>query len=205
MNPLTHLRTHLLFCSIVLLQPFHGLAQPKSDDLEVTTRHQVVDRDGQHDFDFDFGAWKTHSSRLLHPLTGSTTWIEMDGVTVVRRIWDGRASLAEFEADGPTGHLELLSLRLYDPMAHQWSLNFASSNAGRLSVPCVGGFKNGRGDFYDQEPIDGKSILVRFSIWPITADSAHSEQAFSPDGGKTWEVNWVNWYARVKDDSNKAQ
>jgi hypothetical protein len=67
---------------------------------------------------------------------------------------------------------------------------------GTLGIPCVGKFKNGRGDFYDQETINGKTILVRFSIWGITADTAQSEQAFSDDGGKTWETNWINRYTR---------
>jgi hypothetical protein len=154
-------------------------------------------RDGQHDFDFDFGAWKTHSSRLLHPLSGSKTWADMDGVTVVNKVWDGRANLAEYKADGPAGHVELLSLRYYNPDARQWSLVFATPSGGTLSVPCIGEFRNGRGDFYDQEEFNGKYILVRFSIWKITEDTAQSEQAFSDDGGKTWEVNWVNKYTRT--------
>jgi hypothetical protein len=153
-------------------------------------------RDGQHDFDFDLGTWKTHSSRLLHPLSGSTTWVDMDGTTVVSKVWDGRANLAEFKADGPAGHLELLSLRTYNPAAHQWSLAFATPNVGVLGIPGVGEFKNRRGVFYDQEPINGKSVLVRFSIWGITANTAQSEQAFSDDGGRTWEVNWINRYTR---------
>ncbi len=148
---------------------------------------KITVRDGQHDFDFDFGTWKTHSSRLLHPLTGSTSWVDMDGTTVVSKVWGGRANLAEFKADGPAGHLELLSLRTYNPAAHQWSLAFATPNVGVLGVPS---------DFYDQEPINGKSVLVRFSIWGITVDTAQSEQAFSDDGGKTWEVNWINRYTR---------
>jgi hypothetical protein len=156
----------------------------------------VLARDAQHDFDFDLGNWKTHSKRLLHPLTGSQDWVQMDGVTVVKKIWDGRANLAEFKSDGPAGHLELLSLRWYNAAAHQWFLDFATPNVGTLGIPGVGEFKDGRGDFYDQETIGGKSILVRFSIWPITADTAQSEQAFSDDGGATWEVNWVNYYSR---------
>jgi hypothetical protein len=153
-------------------------------------------RDGQHDFDFDLGNWKTHSSRLLHPLTGSTTWVDMDGVTVVKEIWGGRANLAEFKADGAAGHIELLSLRWYNPTGHQWHLDFATPNVGTLGVPGVGEFNHGRGDFYDQESIDGKSILVRFSIWAIGTNTAQSEQAFSDDGGKTWETNWINRYTR---------
>lgn len=153
-------------------------------------------RDAPDDFDFDLGNWKTRSSRLLHPLTGSSDWVEMTGVTIVKPIWGGRANLAEFKADGSAGHLELLSLRWYNPVAHQWNLDFATPNVGTLGIPCVGEFSNGRGDFYDQETINGKAILIRFSIWGITADTAQSEQAFSEDGGKTWEVNWINRYSR---------
>jgi len=99
----------------------------------------------------------------------------MDGITVVNRIWGGRANLAEFKADGPAGHVELLSLRWYNPSAHQWNLDFATPNVRTLGIPNVGRFTNGRGDFYDQEPFHGSSILVRFSIWPITDDTARSE------------------------------
>lgn len=156
-------------------------------------------RDGSSDFAFDIGSWKTHSSRLTHPLSGSTEWRDMDGVTVVSRVWDGLANLAEYKADGPAGHVELLAMRLYNPQTGQWSINFATPSGGTLGVPAVGEFKNGRGDFYDQEAIGGKQVLVRFSIWSITPDTAQSEQAFSTDGGKTWEVNWVNKYQRMRD------
>jgi hypothetical protein len=157
-------------------------------------------RDGQHDFDFDIGRWKTHSSRLLHPLTGSTSWVEMDGVSVVKKVWDGRANLAEYSADGQAGHLELMALRWYNPSAHQWNIDFATPGVGVLgSVPGVGELKNGRITFYDQELLGEKAIWVRFEIWSITPDTAQSEQAFSEDGGKTWEVNWINKYTRVKE------
>jgi hypothetical protein len=152
--------------------------------------------DGQHAFDFDLGKWKTHSSRLLHPLTGSQDWIDMDGVTLVKPVWGGRANLAEFKADGPAGHIELLSLRWYNPTARQWYLDFATPGVGTLGLPGIGEFKDGRGDFYDQEIIGGRSVLVRFSIWGISQSTAQSEQAFSLDGGRSWEINWVNHYTR---------
>jgi hypothetical protein len=120
-------------------------------------------------------------------------------------MWDGRANLAEIVTDGPSGRLEFLSLRLYNPTAHQWSLNFASSKGGTLGVPMIGEFKNGRGEFYDQEEFNGRMILVRFVFEVVTADSTRDEQAFSDDGGKTWEVNWVNTQRRVKDESDKAR
>ncbi len=155
--------------------------------------------DGQHDFDFEIGTWKTHLRRLLHPLTGSTTWVQYDGTTVVRKVWNGRANLVELEADGPAGHFEGLNLRLYNPTGGQWSLNFASSGSGTLSQPTIGEFKNGRGEFYDQETFNGRAILVRFVISGITPNSCRFEQSFSDDGGKNWEVNWVATDTRLKE------
>jgi hypothetical protein len=158
-------------------------------------------RDGQHDFDFEIGFWKTHIRRLQHPLTGSTTWVDYDGTSLVRKIWNGRANLVELEVDGPGGHLEGLSLRLYNPDSRQWSLNFANSAGGTLGVPTVGAFRDGRGEFIDQEAFNGRMILVR-NVWTdITATSGRFEQSFSDDGGKTWELNWVAVDTRLKDPS----
>ena len=158
---------------------------------------QTNQRDGQHDFDFEIGAWKTHLRRLVRPLTGSTTWVEYEGTTVVRKVWDGRANLVELKVDGAAGHFEGLSLRLYNPQSRQWSLNFANINDGTLSTPTIGEFKDGRGEFYNQETYNGRAILVRFVITKITNDSYRFEQAFSDDGGKTWEVNWIAVDTRV--------
>ena len=156
-------------------------------------------RDGQHDFDFHIGSWKTRLSRLQHPLTGSTSWVAYEGTTVVRKVWNGRANLVELDVSGPTGRIEGLSLRLYNPESRQWSLNFSNSAGGTLSPPTIGGFKDGRGEFFSQETLDGRAIFVRFVISDITPDACHFEQAFSDDGGKTWEVNWIATDTRVKD------
>ena len=157
-------------------------------------------RDGSRDFDFEIGTWKTHLKRLVHPLSGSSTWVEYDGTTLVRKIWNGRANLVELVADGPAGHFEGLNLRLYDPESHQWSLNFANAASGTLGVPTIGEFKDGRGEFYDQESVNGRAIFVRFVIAPVSRDVCRFEQAFSEDGGKTWEVNWIAMDTRVSDD-----
>jgi hypothetical protein len=154
-------------------------------------QNPAAQRDGQHDFDFEIGTWKTHLKRLLRPLTGSTTWVEYEGTTVVRKVWNGRANLVELDVNGPSGHIEALSLRLYNLESRQWSLNFANVKGGVLSQPTIGGFSNGRGEFYDQETLNGRAILVRFVITDIKPDSCRFEQAFSDDGGKTWEVNWI--------------
>lgn len=200
MNAPKRLRALLLLCGLAfLLQPARGHAQSTSGASRAEPPKAAKERDGQHDFDFEIGTWKTHLKRLQHPLTGSTTWVESTGTTVVRKVWNGRANLVELEVDGPAGHLEALSLRLYNPESHQWSLNFASSGGGTLSQPTIGGFKNGRGEFFDQEMFNGRAIFVRFIISDITPTSCHFEQAFSEDGGMTWETNWIAVDTRVKD------
>lgn len=198
MNLSAYSRTLPALCSLlVVLSLTQGFAWSASS---ASSRQQTLkDRDGQHDFDFEIGNWKTHLSRLLHPLTGSTAWADFEGTSVIRKVWDGRANLVELEVDGPTGHIEGLSLRLYNPQTRQWSLNFANSSGGTLSQPTIGEFRNGRGEFFDQEPFNGRTILVRNVFSDITANSYRFEQAFSDDGGKTWEVNWIAIDTRVKE------
>ncbi|HEY6242410.1 MAG TPA: hypothetical protein VIX17_00605 [Pyrinomonadaceae bacterium] len=154
-------------------------------------RGNVSQSDGQHDFDFEIGTWKTHLRRLIHPLSGSTEWVEYDGTSIVTKVLDGRANLVELKVAGPAGRIEGLSLRLYNPQAHQWTLNFANISNGQLTPPAIGEFKNGRGEFYNQDTLNGRSIFVRFVISDITPKSCRFEQSFSSDGGKTWEVNWI--------------
>ncbi len=175
-------------------------AAQSSKDTLTDGRRPAVARDGQADFDFEIGTWKTHLRRLLRPLTGSTTWVEYAGTTVVRKVWDGRANLVELEVDGPAGHIEALSLRLYNPQSRQWSLNFSNSAAGTMATPTIGEFRNGRGEFYDQETVNGRAILVRFLILPVAADTIRFEQSFSDDGGRTWELNWVAVDTRVREE-----
>jgi len=200
-----HLRLHLLLFGLGgAFQSSQDLAQQTPPRSPASAQHTPNSRDGQHDFDFEIGTWKSHLSRLLHPLTGSTAWVEYDGTSVVRKIWNGRANLVELEVAGPAGHIEALSLRLYNPESHQWSLNFASSAGGTLSQPTIGEFKNGRGEFFDQESFNGRAILVRFVISASTPHSCHFEQAFSDDGGSTWEVNWIATDTRITGEVDKA-
>jgi hypothetical protein len=154
-------------------------------------------RDGQSDFDFNIGTWKTHIRRLQHPLSGLSDWTEMNGTVYVRKVWGGRAQLEEIEADGSGGHFEGLTLFLYNSQAHQWSQHFADSSVGVLEHPLVGEFKDGRGEFFDLESFNGRTVWVRFVWSDIKADSHHIEQSFSNDGGKTWEPNFVATLTRV--------
>ncbi|MGI8555742.1 MAG: hypothetical protein ACR2LT_05250 [Pyrinomonadaceae bacterium] len=190
---------------MLIWQPCEGFAQSNPNLLKTNSPQSEQDRDGQHDFDFEIGTWKTKLKRLMNPLTGSKTWVEYEGTTVVRKVWDGRANLVELDIKGSAGQIEALSLRLYNPESHQWSLNFSNVKGGVMTPPTIGEFKNGRGEFYSQETLGGRAILVRFVITDITPNSCHFEQAFSDDGGKTWEVNWIADDTRVSDEQKKAR
>jgi hypothetical protein len=134
--------------------------------------------------------------RRLRPLTGSTDWVEYSGTSVVRRVWNGNANLGELEVDGPAGHIEGMSLRLYNPDSRQWHISWANSKDGLLGPPMIGGFVNGRGEFYNQESLNGKAIFVRFIFSEVTGTTFKLEQAFSDDGGQTWEANWIASFRR---------
>jgi hypothetical protein len=185
-------RTYLpLFILTFCLLPTSVPAQQK-------TPAEAVKRDGQRDFDFETGRWKTHLKRRLRPLTSSNEWVEYDGVSIVSKVWNGDANLVELDVAGPSGRIEGVSLRLYDPDAHQWSLNFASKRGGGMTPPVTGEFKEGRGEFFGADTLNGRAIFVRFVIGCGSKDACHFEQAFSDDGGKTWEVNWIADDTRVK-------
>ena len=206
MNALKPIRMCLIVCSLsIVFHALQGLAQSSSHAGKAGSEPASAQRDGQHDFDFELGSWKIHLKRRLRPLTGSTDWVEFDGTSVTRKVWDGRADLEEFETDSPAaGHIEGLTLRLYNPETRQWSLYWANSKGGPIFPPQIGEFKNGRGEFYGQDTLNGKLIFVRF-IWSDTETSKpHFEQSFSDDGGKTWEVNWITDQTRVDGESGKV-
>jgi hypothetical protein len=159
--------------------------------------HSAPGQGGPHDFDFEFGSWKAHVSRLDHPLTGSARWLEYDGTSVVRKVWEGRANLGELEVDGSAGRIDGLTLRLYDAHTRQWNITWANSANGTLDRSTMfGGFSDGRGEFFGRDSLDGRAIFVRFVFSDIVPTSFRFEQAFSADGGKSWEVNWKATFTR---------
>ena len=201
-----HFWAYLMLCSLaVVLQPLPGFAQQNSNASTTSPQPTSAERDGQNDFDPLIGAWKYHLKKRLNPLTGSNTWVEFEGTGVCYKIWDGRAQLDTIEVDSPAaGHIEGLTLRTYNPQSHQWRLYWANSKNGIMDPPQVGEFKNGRGEFFAQDTINGKTILIRFVWTNMTTNSPHFEQSFSDDGGKTWEVNWITDQTRVNDEAGKA-
>ena len=178
-----------LLCAVLLALPLPALAQQPPP--AACPAAAAAERDGQKDFDWEIGSWTTHLRRLKSPLSGSTEWVEYQGTTDVRPVMGGRANLVELKVEGPAGKIEGASLRLYNPKARQWSLHFASAGGGVLAPPTIGSFQGGCGEFYAQDSWNGRTILVRFVISDITPNSARFEQAFSIDGGKSWEVNWI--------------
>ncbi len=154
----------------------------------------VAPRDGLHDFDFLIGRWNVHLRKLLHPLTGSSQWVEYAGTSVMTKIWGGRGNTEEFKVASPDGqlHIDAQTLRLYNPDTRQWSLYLADAAHGKvLMPPTVGAFLGGRGEFLDAEEVGGKTILVRYVWTQPTHTTARMEQSFSPDWGRSWEVNWI--------------
>ena len=154
---------------------------------------QFTARDGSKDFDWEIGTWTTRVKVRRNPLSGATPdWAEYDGTSVVKPLLGGRANFVELSVAGTRGRIEGGSLRLYNPKAGQWSLNYANLNGGVLTAPVFGSFDSkGRGTFYGQDTLDGRMILVRFLITRPSADEAHFEQAYSVDGGQSWEDNWI--------------
>lgn len=171
---------------------FLGLADPAPAQSRAPAITAPAIRDGARDFDWEIGRWTTQLRYLAEPLTGSNRWLEYRGTSDVRAVLGGRANLVELMVAGTAGKIEGASLRLYNPQARQWTLNFANIRNGQLTTPVHGAFDaNKRGLFYGQDTLDGRAVLVRFVISNVTPNSARFEQAYSADAGASWEVNWI--------------
>lgn len=156
-----------------------------------------TENDGRNDFDFLIGAWKVHHRMLKDRLKGSEEWIEFEGDMVSRKILNGIGNMDDNLIHMKTGPVQAIALRLFNPASKEWSIYWSTDRTGILDVPVIGGFKDGHGEFYSQEIFEGRHIYSRF-IWSrITTTSCQWEQAFSEDGGKTWETNWVMEFERA--------
>jgi hypothetical protein len=148
-------------------------------------------QDGAAAFDFEIGRWRTVVKRLRKPLSGSSDWVEYEGTSDVHAFMGGRANLVALSISGPAGRIEGVALRLYRPDTGEWSIHYASAADGLLTPELVGRFEGGRGEFFGEDTPGDRPIRVRFVITQPSPDTARFEQAFSGDGGKTWEVNWI--------------
>ena len=199
------LRAYFLMSAVILVAySMPLLGQTNSAATPAAKPAVAAQRDGSHDFDPLLGSWKYHLKRRLHPLTGSNQWVEFDGTGECRKIFDG-AQIDQGEWNGPTGRIVGLTLRVYNPQSHQWRLYWDNQKVGVLDPPQVGEFKDGVGEFFAQDTIDGKTILIRFHWTNLNTSTPHFEQSFSNDGGSTWEVNWITDQTRVEDLPDKAR
>lgn len=164
---------------------------------ETSTQQQIAD--GRGDFDFEIGRWQVHHRRLKEQLQGSSAWEEFIGISVARKLLGGLGVIDEITNQRPSGPMHGMTVRLFNPETQQWSIYFAESIHGTLSTPQIGGFAQGRGIFYAHELIAGKHIFSRFLWFDITPTSYKWEQAFSADGGNTWETNWIQDHIRLSE------
>jgi hypothetical protein len=154
--------------------------------------HATTAADGQRDFDWEIGTWRTTVQVLAEPLSPTPDeWLRFAGTSVVRPLMDRRANVVELAVSGTSGRIEGLNMRLYEPGNERWSSTFVNIRDGLLTSSVYGGFHDGVGEFYGDDQLDGRPIRVRFLIVRQGADTARFEQAFSADGGTTWETNWI--------------
>jgi hypothetical protein len=157
--------------------------------------NQHGEGDGRSDFDFLIGDWMVHNRRLRERLKGCTEWEEFAGTCRARAILGGLGNMDEFTLERATGWVHAITVRLFSPASREWNIYWAAGN-GRFDVPMVGRFDGPRGEFFSQEIFEGRHIFNRF-IWTVQSPVAcRWEQAYSADGGKTWETNWVMEFAR---------
>jgi hypothetical protein len=150
-------------------------------------------RDGAHDFDFLLGTWREHFQVLRHPLTGSHDWYAFDGRSIVYPLLGGAGQIEDADLSRPGGHMRALTLRIYGAASHDWSLYWATAKTGLNTLPQVGHFNDKRvGVFLARDTYNGKPIVVRYLWQPGALHRWRFEQAFSSDGGKTWETNWIS-------------
>jgi hypothetical protein len=160
---------------------------------------QTADRgSGVHDFDFYMGKWRVHHRRLKERLAGSDEWQRFEGTSEAWQLLGGAGNVDDNILELPAGTYRAVSLRSYDPEPGTWSIWWLDGrNPGQFDPPVVGRFKDGVGTFQCDDTFTGKPIIVRFLWSNITETTCRWEQAFSPDGGKTWEINWIMESTRI--------
>jgi hypothetical protein len=152
--------------------------------------HGAHGANGARDFDFWMGAWNIHNRRLRKRLEGCGEWEEFAATGVTRSILGGAGNEDEFHTDHDGGFIGM-SFRFYDPATGRWSIYWADNRRCILGPPVVGAFVGDTGVFFGDDTFAGRPIRVRF-IWSrVTSASPRWEQAFSENGGRTWETNWI--------------
>ena len=148
------------------------------------------------DFDFFMGSWTVRNRYLGELLRASDDWQEFEATSEARPLPGVLGNEDEFRTEALGGFVGM-SFRFFDPEAKRWSIYWADSRRpGVLDPPVFGAFSNGSGVFEGTDVLAGKPILVRFTWTEVDTGAPRWEQAFSGDGGESWELNWVMEFAR---------
>ena len=143
-------------------------------------------------FDFYFGTWHVRHRRLQSRLTRCTDWDVFDGTCTVWPVLGGHGNVDDNLLHLPGQGYRALTLRSYDPDSDLWAIWWLDArHPHQLNVPVKGRFTDGTGTFFANDMLDGRPIVVRFSWLATHTRTPQWEQAFSPDAGQTWEVNWT--------------
>jgi hypothetical protein len=160
-----------------------------------------METDGRHDFDFFYGSWEQQNHKRVNmTVPGDQEWIEFRSFSRVGPILGGLGNVDTFDAPEFPGRpgFKGASLRLFEPATGIWRIWWASTAfPGKLDAPVEGRFVNGIGIFEADDELNGVPIRVRFTWQVFSANAARWEQAFSFDGGRTWETNWTTDHHRV--------
>jgi hypothetical protein len=194
-------RTAIVTSLLVLRLAIPGLSTGQSDQGSGRGTAQIDSATpGLHDFDFLVGQWRAHHRTLKERLANSHEWIEFDGTLVNQPLMGGYSNVDDTVFEKPGAPFRGVALRSFDAKTQQWSIWWLDSRTplGPVDPPMRGSFRDGVGTFYADETFHGKPVRTRFLWTKITPTSAHWEQAYSPDGGKTWETNWVQDIVRVR-------
>ena len=140
---------------------------------------------------FLYGMWNVHHRSLVARLAGSDEWQEFEGTSEFWPLLAGAGNVDDNFIDLPGDPYRAVSLRSFDPATGLWSIWWLDGRRpGVIDVPVVGRFEDGIGRFEAHDTFNGRPIRVRF-LWTRTDTlTPRWEQAFSDDGGLTWETNW---------------
>ena len=130
-------------------------------------------------------------------MTGCTDWTEFSGTSSTRKILEGFGNVEDNVLNFPDGEVKAAAFRSFDAKSQRWAIWWLDGRAPHhLDVPVVGSFDGKVGTFLANDNLDGRPIVVRFTWHANSGENPVWEQAFSDDGGKTWETNWVMEFAR---------
>lgn len=184
---------------LALCLPAARVAAAEASTNAVKTREaamtQAAENDGRHDFDFLHGAFTVHNRRLKERLAGSTEWVEFEATNVGRPLLGGIANEDEYRTEFWPGFVGM-AFRFFDPKTKLWAIYWADGRRGLLEPPVYGRFEGDRGRFEGDDTHEGRPVRVRFLWTGVRGPNPRWEQAFSVDGGTTWETNWIMDFTR---------